>query len=108
MVVKGAQQRCEFREFSISLLILLTSFRLFFFSFLKTSSSSDFDAAGDVDTALNRHRWADDEDKEKRGWRVWWTSERNTERGGQNDKEWIDNKSSARWVKEDEQRLNRY
>lgn len=34
---------------------------------LKTSSSSDFDAARDVDTALNRHRWADDEDKEAKG-----------------------------------------
>lgn len=44
---------------------------------LKTSYSSDFDAAGDVDTALNRHRWADDEDKEKRGWRVRGRSERN-------------------------------
>lgn len=31
------------------------------------------------------------------------------ERWGQNDKEWIDNKrSGASWVKEDEQRLNRY
>lgn len=86
------------------------SFRGFFLPSLKTSSSSDFDAAGDVDTALNRHRWADDEDKEKRGWRVGERSERNTEEGGGlNDKEWIDNKrSSARWVKEDEQRLNRY
>lgn len=55
------------------------SFR--FFS-LKTYSSSDFDAAGDVDTALNRRRWADDEDKEKRDWRVRGRSERNTEEGG--------------------------
>lgn len=52
------------------------SYRLSFLS-LKTSYSSDFDAAGDVDTALNRHRWADDEDKEKRGWRVRGRSERN-------------------------------
>lgn len=33
----------------------------------------------------------------------------NIEEGAQNDKEWIDNKrSGASWVKEGEQRLNRY
>lgn len=32
---------------------------------LKTCSSSDFDAVGDVKTALKRHRWADDDDKER-------------------------------------------
>lgn len=57
------------------------SFRFFFLS-LKTSSSSDFDAAGDVDTALNRRRWADDEDKEKSDWRVRGRSEMNTEGEG--------------------------
>lgn len=46
------------------------------------SFSCDFDAGRDVDTALNRHRWAEDEDKEKRGWRVGGKSERNTEAVG--------------------------
>lgn len=53
-----------------------------FFLLSKLPLSSDFDAAGDVDTALNRRRWADDENKEERDWRVRGRSEREYRGGG--------------------------
>lgn len=64
------------KSFAIPLIILLMSFKVPTPASLKSCSSSDFDT---VDAALNRHGWADGEDKEKRGWRV--------KGGRENDKE---------------------
>lgn len=64
----------------------------------KTHSSSDFDAAGDVDTALNWHRWADDDDKEGSDWGLRGRSETNAEGEGV-EREWRDNKGGESWMK---------
>lgn len=64
----------------------------------KPRSSSDFDAAWDVDTALNRHRWADDDDKERSDWRLRGRSETNAVGEGV-EREWQDNKGGESWMK---------
>lgn len=76
-------------------------YSVFFFVFflILPSSSSDFNAVGDVNTALNRHRWADDDDDKGRSdWRIRGRSETNAQGEGV-EREWRDNKGGESWMK---------
>lgn len=98
----GVQKTCSGCLCWRTILIFSTAHSFWWFSFfclpLKTCSSSDFDAVGDVNTTLNRHRWADDDDKERSDRRLRGRSERNAEGEGA-EREWRDNKGGESWMK---------